>query len=84
MTARAHKKWEKDDNEIVSWLEQNGGDVQIICWNVRDDDEAADNGWTVECHDQEIGKGLTLRMAVSDAIHHPERLDAARRNSGGK
>lgn len=79
MSKRAHGKWEKDDNEIVSWLEQNGGDVQVSCWNVLDGDEdQEDNGWTVECRGEEIGKGLTLRMAVSDAIHHPERLDAAK------
>jgi hypothetical protein len=58
---------------------ENGGDVQISCWNVHDGEEGDDNGWTVESHGEEIGKGLTLRMAVSDAIHHPERLDAARR-----
>ena len=79
---KRHKKWEKDDNEIVSWLEQNGGDVQVCCWNVLDGDEdQEDNGWTVECKGEEVGKGLTLRMAVSDAIHHPERLDAARDKS---
>jgi hypothetical protein len=81
VTQRAHRPWEKDDNEIVSWLEQNGADVHIACWNVHDGEEGDDNGWTVECHDEEIGKGLTLRMAVSDAIHHPERLDAARRKN---
>lgn len=79
MPKRAHRSWEMEAKDILNWLEQNGGDVQVSCWNVRDGDEdQEDNGWTVECKGDEIGKGLTLQMAVSDAMHHPERLDAAR------
>lgn len=65
------------DKARWDWYEENAtkNGVQLSCWNV---DGKRNNGWTVGLDNEDnLGKGVDARMAIDDAMRHPERLRAA-------
>lgn len=74
--ARA-KPWQKSDEEILDWLGRVMRDEGVDIFPPLNRDDEAKRGWTVTAPDMiPIGTGTTLRMALSDAMHHPELLPA--------
>lgn len=69
--------WQKSDAEILDWLGRMMRDEGVDLWSPLSAEDEAKRGWQVHGPGMVvIGVGTSLRMAVSDAMHHPERMPA--------
>lgn len=71
------RRQNEKDKARWDWYEENATKygVHLSCWDVGGE---RNNGWTVGLGEEDnLGKGVDARMAIDDAMRHPERLRAA-------